>query len=32
MFVATGKGYFYIFPFSGLLITVTERRRQQLDL
>lgn len=30
MFVASGKGYFYIFPFSGLLITV--RRRQQWDL
>lgn len=32
MFVASGKEYFYIFPFSGLLITITERRRQQWDL
>lgn len=32
MFVATGKGYFSIFPFSGLLITVPERRRRQFAL
>lgn len=29
MFVASGKGYFYIFPFSGLLIAITEKRRQR---